>query len=115
ASTLPSRSSPQATTRTSMPPLTTSPQVEQALDGFEVPPQPLPEWDWMVTDIRLAEVETDFSPEGEKVVGATRLTYAITYETAPKMAEDGQPPARVFIGYDPKIGAAHEDDYTELT
>lgn len=91
-------------------------QVEQALDGFEVPPQPLPDWDWMVTDIRLAEVDTDFSPEGEKVVGATRLTYAITYETAPKMVEDGpSPPARIFVGYLPNIGTGSENDYTELT
>lgn len=90
-------------------------QIEQALDGYEVPPQALTGWDWMVSDIRLAEVETDFSPEGEKVVGAVRLTYAITYETAPKLDEGGEPPSRVFVGQAPEIGAAHEDDYEELT
>ncbi|MBF0305775.1 MAG: hypothetical protein HQL41_09025 [Alphaproteobacteria bacterium] len=89
-------------------------QVEDALDGFDIPSTPLAGWEWMVTQIRLDEVDTDFSSEAEKVIGATRLTYVVTYQTARVVTESGDPPTRVFVGYAPEIGAAHEPEYEEV-
>ena len=54
-----------------------SKQIEDALDGFEIPSR-------KADILRLKSTEIDVSINGSKIYGAIRLTYSITYYTANK-------------------------------
>ena len=52
-----------------------SKQIEDALDGFEMPTR-------KADVVKLKSTEMDVSIEGSKIYGAARLTYSITYYTS---------------------------------
>ena len=52
-----------------------SKQIEDALDGFEMPTR-------KADIVKLKSTEMDVSIEGSKIYGAARLTYSITYYTS---------------------------------
>ncbi len=52
-------------------------QIEDALDGFEIPNR-------KADILRLKTTEIDVAIEGSKIYGAVRLTYSITYYTSNK-------------------------------
>lgn len=55
-------------------------QIEDALDGFEIPSR-------KADILRLKTTEIDVAIEGSKIYGAIRLTYSIIYYTANKPPE----------------------------
>ncbi len=58
-----------------------SKQIEDALDGFEMPTR-------KADVMRLKSTDLDVSIEGSKIYGAARLTYSITYYTANKQPDN---------------------------
>jgi hypothetical protein len=58
-----------------------SKQIEDALDGFEMPIR-------KADILKLKSTEIDVSIDGSKIYGAARLTYSITYYTSNKQPDN---------------------------
>ena len=58
-----------------------SKQIEDALDGFEIPTR-------KADILKLKSTEIDVSIDGSKIYGAARLTYSITYYTSNKQPDN---------------------------
>jgi len=84
-------------------------EIEESLVGWEVS-------SIQMTGPRIEETEMSLAEDGERLIGAARLTFEITYwyQRIPA-TEEGATPDQVFIGNSPDIGAGHESDYTQVT
>jgi hypothetical protein len=58
-----------------------SKQIEDALDGFEIPTR-------KADILKLKSTEIDVTIDGSKIYGAARLTYSITYYTSNKQPDN---------------------------
>ncbi len=67
--------------------------------------------------LALEETEIAFFPDGERLIAAARLTYAIVYrtKTVTAPAAPGIVATHIMGSWAPDIGRAHVDDYIEIT
>lgn len=85
-------------------------QVERAVDAD-------PTIGGRASDAMLENTEIGFVSNAERIIAVARLTYTITYYTPTRTAEAvaGVLPSAVYGSLTPKIGAAHKNDYKNLT
>ena len=83
-------------------------EVEHMLASWEIP-------DFPSATLHLMETELSISEEGERLLGAARLTYEVVYWSHPQMdGPDGALPMELYHGWSPRIGADHEPDYVRI-
>ena len=83
-------------------------EVEQLLVGWEIPGFPS-------ATLHLLETELALSEEGERLLGAARMTYEVVYWSHPQMdGSNGSLPMELYHGWSPRIGADHEPDYVRI-
>ncbi len=70
-----------------------------------------------VESVLVLETTVAFADSGEKIIGAALLTYEIVYRTKTIVipGPDGTPVTMVLGSWAPNIGAAHIDDYVDIT